>query len=447
MSGISIDSPSVEAIRSALGGQLSPLPITNLRWYLKDLETALHQADEGVLDKVGQLWRAMRRDAVLVGTLSTLVDGVAALPRRWTGDEEAVRLLEGRDGVTSVFDALCPIAEQAMMIADAVGCGVAVGELRPVAGRDYPVLIRLDPQWLVYRWNENRWYYNSIAGLLPITPGDGRWVLHIDKARTAPWSFGLWYPLGQSWINKQHAMLYKSNWEAKLANPARAAVSPQGAGEKQKEAWFRQVMAWGVNTVFGMTPGYDVKLLESNGRGYDSFSQTIAQSDREYAIALTGQTVTTDGGKGFSNEETPRQVRADIIKGRADAWAHTVNTQVVPPFIAVRLGVDRLSRSPALELDARPPKNLKDSANVTLAFGQALIAANAALAPYGIRVDAREMASQFGIPLEQTEAVGTVSAYFDDNGPGNDVAVDDQAEAPAESSPAIDDEEAFDAAA
>jgi hypothetical protein len=344
---------------------------------------------------------------------------------------------------------MCPIADQAALIADAVGCGVAIGELVPVKGRSYPVLVRRDPQWLVYRWNENTWYYNSIAGLLPITPGDGRWVLHIDKARVAPWSYGLWFPLGQSWINKSHAQMYKANWEAKLANPARVAVSPQGASQEQKQSWFRSVMAWGINTVFGLTPGYDVKLLESNGRGHESFVTTIAQSEREYALAIAGQLVTTDGGAGFANADIHRSIRGDIISGRAQAWAHTVNTQIVPAFIAARLGVDRLSRSPALEFDARPPKDLKEAAEAVGAFGTSLVAANAALAAYGTRpdgtplhrVDALEYAAQFGVPLEKHDAP-EIAVFWDDGAAENDTE--------AESTPelAVDqDEEADDAAA
>lgn len=398
-SSLTLETSSVERLRETFNGQLSPMPQTRLHWYLADLEHAMGQADVGLLNDAAQLWRAMKRDGVLAGILSTLSGGLVALRKLWSGDAEIIAALEGRDGIASVFDNMCPPSELKLLAEDGRGLGVAVAELVPVPGRDYPVLVRREPQWLQYRWTENRWYYLSIVGAIPITPGDGRWVLHIDGGRVAPWQNGLWFALGQSWINKSHAALHKANWEAKLANPARVAVAPQGASEGQTLNWFQQVMAWGINTVFALKPGYDVRLLESNGRGYEAFSQTITQSEREFIIAICGQTVTTDAGAGFSNADIHKSIRADIIKSTADALAHTINTQVIPQFVLARWGEERLLSSPAIEWDTKPPKDLKESAEATGAFGDALAKANASLLPYGKRVDATELAAQFAIPI------------------------------------------------
>lgn len=421
----SLDSPGIEATRAAYNGQLSPMPQTRLRWYLADLEAAMQSADVGLLNDAGQLWRAMKRDGVLAGVFSTLTGGLMSLPRRWSGNEEIVRALEGRDGIASVFDNMCPPTELKLMAADGRALGVAVAELVPVKGRDYPVLVRRDPQWLQYRWTENKWYYLTIFGAIPITPGDGRWVLHVDGGRVAPWQHGLWFALGQSWIAKTHAALHKANWEAKLANPARVAVAPQGATDEQQQAWFQAVMAWATNTVFGMKPGYDVKLIESNGVGYESFVKTIAQSEREYAIAVVGSTVLVDGGTGFANADAHKTIRSDIIKDVADALAHTVNTQIIPQFVLARWGEEELLRSPALEWDTKPPKDQKESAEATQAFGEALTAANTALAPYGKCVDAVEFAMQFGVPVVNIDGddFESVEVSFDEEEqPANDNA-------------------------
>lgn len=402
--GPSLDDASVESLREQLGGQISPLPQTKTRWVLADLEAAQRAADTGDLSLAAQLCRAMKRDAVLAGLLRVRTAGLVRLPKRFSGDSEQARVLEGRDGARSVFDAMFPPTELAALAADGILLGVGLAELVPVEGRDYPVLVRLDPEWLRFRWAENTWYYNSIAGPIPIYPGDGRLMLHIPGGRLAPWQSGLWYPLGESYINKSHAKLNNANWEGKLANPARVAIAPQAATEEQHQRWFQQVMAWGINTVFGLKPGYDVKLLESNGRGYESFAETIARSDREYMIALAGSTVMVDGGTGFANADIHKSVQADLIKDTAEGLAFTVNTQGIPPFVAQRWGVDALDRAAVVEWDVTPPKDLLVEAQSLKAAAEGIGAARAELAQFSkngvlLSPDITELANRYGIPI------------------------------------------------
>ncbi len=414
MPAASLNDKSVVKLRKTMGGQLSPLLTTKTRWYLADLESAIRFADTGDISMAARLCRSMRRDGIIAGVLATRANGIVALPKRFSGDDEMVRALEGRDGERSVFDAMCPASELVAMIVDGVKLGVSCGELVPVEGRDAPILVRLDPEFLRFRWAENRWYYMSIAGPIPITPGDGRWVLHIDGARMSPWQSGLWVALGEAFINKAHAKMHQANWEAKLANPARVAVAPQGASETQKQSWFQKVMAWGVNTVFGLTPGYDVKLLESNGLGWESFEKTIERSEREAIIAVTGSTVLVDGGTGFANADVHKSIRADLIESTARAMEHTLNTQVIPQWVVERWGEEALDKAPIVRWDTTPPKDQKSDADATKAFGDAIAQANVALAPYGSRIDARELASRFGLPLEKIPA-GAAPVSADDN--------------------------------
>ena len=406
----------VEQVRESLGGQLQPLQASQTRWYLSDLETAEVAADYGDLRLAALLMRSARKDGVLAGVLSTRTDGLVRLTKRFRGDPTIVAALElGHESVRSVFDEMFPPTELALIAADGILLGVSVGELVPVEGRDFPVLIRLDPAYLKYRWNENRWYFDSVAGSIPITPGDGHWVLHVPGGRMAPWQHGLWRAVGRAYVRKEHAALYKDNWEAKLANPARVAICPQGGSEQQKEAWFQRVMAWGVNTVFGLTPGYDVKLLESNGRGYESFEKTIKAQNEEMIIAVAGQTVTTDGGAGFQNSDVHRTIRADLIEATADGLAYTINTQGLPAFVLQRFGPGALDNSTVMEWDVTPPKDRNAEAMSLVTTAQAIVQLTDALRPYQRELDVAAMASRFGIPIaNDTDGDGTP-----DVGPAN----------------------------
>lgn len=406
-SGVSLTSSTVETIREAVGGQIQPIPTTSTRWYLSDLESAEYQADQGQIMLAARLMRAAFRDGVLAGVMSTRTSGLVRLPKRFSGNPEIVAALEQGSTIEarSVFDEMCPASELALLARDGESLGVGVGELVPVDGRDYPVLVRLDPEFLTYIWSENRWYFRSIAGLIPIVPGDGRWVLHTPGGRIAPWNGGLWRALGRAYIRKEHALMHKDNWEGKLANPARVAVAPQGATEEQAESWFRRVLAWGVNTTFGMKPGYDVKLLESNGRGYESFEQTIADQNNEFVMAVCGQTVTTDGGTGFANADVHRSIRADLIKASADALAYTINTQILPQYIVSHFGEDALANGVTLEWDVAPPKDKGAEATALLSAANAIKGLTEALAPTGRALDVEDMCTQFGVPLVRERVV------------------------------------------
>lgn len=405
--GPNLDDPRVVKAREALGGNLAPWPTTQIRWYLADLETAQHNADAGNFRMMGQLCRAMRRDGTITGLLDTLGSGIVRLPKKFYGTPESVGALRARNGTRSVFDDMVPQSEGKLMVEDGANGGMSIGELVPVPGREFPILIRLEPEYLQYRWNENRWYYLSIASAIPITPGDGRWVFHAPGGRISPWMSGKWPALGRAYINKEHALLHRSNYVAKLANAARAAVSPVGATEPERWGMMGKLINWGMNTIFDLPVGWDVKLIESNGVGYQVFQADIDTSDREIAMAVAGQIVTSgDAPTGFIKGDLYETIAQNIIDTHATAWAQTLNTQVLPQYNALRFGASALATGAMIELDSSKPKELAAQAQSITAGAQAMLQAQQALDELakltGTKrwlVDINELRTRFGIPL------------------------------------------------
>lgn len=399
MTSVSLGSKAIEKIRSTFaGGQLQPIPSTQTRWYLADLEIARVMADTGDLSKAAKLCAAMRADGTLAGLESTLTSGVVRLPRRFYGNKALELELQKNNGTRSVFDEMFPPAELALLIGDGKKLGVGVGELLPVKGRDYPVFVRLEPEFLRYRWNENRWYYRSIAGELPITPGDGRWILHTPGGRINPWRGGLWFALGRSYIKKEHALLHQANYSAKLANPARVAKTVGGATEGERTGFLANLIAWHVNTVFELPPGWDVSLIESNGRGWEVFSKEIEQADQEMMITLAGQVLTTTGGEGFSNADVGRLIRGDIIQDVADELSHTLNTQGLPYYAWLRGGDELVSKQASVEYQTKIPKDHEKEATTMVQVATGITALRAALAPDNKAPEIDELLTRFGLP-------------------------------------------------
>lgn len=399
---------------------------TTTRWLQKDIEDAIKLADQGDLSRCGQLSKSLRRDGTLGGILSTRTSGLTRLPKQFRGTPNVVVDLEGQGGDEGLFERMVASKELALLLGDGILMGVGVGELIPLPDRREKVFVRLEPEFLRYRWWEDRWHYHSIAGLLPITPGDGRWVLHTPGGYQNPWTNGLWGALARSFVAKDHAFNYRENYSGKLANPARVAESPQAANEEMTNKWFRKVAAWGPNQVFSTKPGYVVKLLElANGTGHKVFQDTIDSSDKEFMIALAGQIVTITGGTGFANAGIHATIRTDLIQDDGDDGAGTCNSQILRPE------VNRLYGGAArgnVRWDTKPPGDLKAEAEAISAAAKAAEDFNRVGAPAGLQVDMRELATRYKVPVTVIQ-VQVPDQLVDTPAPAND------AQQPAEDAP------------
>ena len=228
------------------------------------------------------------------------------------------------------------------------------------------------------------------------------WLLYTPGGRVQPWSSGLWPALGRSFISKEHSFYARQNYIAKLANPARVAEVPIGASEVQKQGFLRDLIAWGLNTVFELPIGWTVKLLESNGRGFEVMQADIDTCNKEFATTLCGNTVMMDGGVGFQNADIFRMMSENLIRKTAEGLAHVLNTQGLPWFIASRWGVEALSNAVAVEYDTTPPQDKKVQADTFVSLGEGITALAEGLALHQRTLNVDELAARFGIPLNES---------------------------------------------
>lgn len=146
-------------------------------------------------------------------------------------------------------------------------------------------------------------------------------------------------------------------------------------------------------------PGWEAKLLESNGRGEEAFEAQIATSNEEYMIALAGQIVTTTGGTGFQNADVYKTIRQDLVQDTGDQLAYTINTQGIPPFIAEGWGEEAIMTKATMMLwDTETPADRDKESKVLKQFADAVEALDRILAAHKKGLDLDELVTRFGIP-------------------------------------------------
>lgn len=376
--------------------RVAPLPIDRTRWLRADIEAAEHQANSGNLQRAAQIAQWCKEDLVVGGLLGTRC-AVPRLPREWRGDPEARLWLQGEGARQGCFDRIFPPVELEEDAIDHFVLGAGVSLFVHPTEQEYPTLVRLDNQFLRYLPGEDRWRYQGWGKTYDITPGDGVWVLHLNGA-IDPWRRGAWSALGYDQVSEDGAGLARDGFLFKFGNPFVMAVSPTGAAEEQKTRFWSGVADW-VMGFAGVTPGWDVKLIEAKGEGRQVFTDAEARVERRAMIRICGQVVTTTGGVGFANAEIFSTIASHLVTRTGQDLATTLNEQAIPHVIRWAQRNGRLAagdRSLLLSYDTTPPQAREAEAAAIKAAAEAITAMREA----GLDPDLIEMAARFRLPVK-----------------------------------------------
>lgn len=393
-------------------------------WEPGDDAKAKQQCETGQFYWLAEIIEAMRGDGVINGLLGTRSSFVDALPVLYEGDPWVKEQLQGKapeyDAATGMRlsprvpgmrKRLLPRSEAAAQVEDAIMAGVGVGYLeddpRPGGWRR---LRRLDLRWLSYVHSEDAYYYmDAKRGRLPVTPGDGRWVLLTPYGRYRPWARGAWFPCARPFIAKHGANLDRQRWAKWLADGLRVIEQ----GENGSEHWMQDLVrfmreGWGAGVPGIVLPkGYRASIVESTGRGYDVYVDQEKRADADIKFALTGNTVTSDGNKGFSSGALFRDIRADLVQTTAAEAGECWTEQVLDPWTsAIGLGAGLVE----MGWDTRDPEARQAAVEAAKGAAEAFAATNEQAATAGKRVKFEPFMQSAGVELELEDLSGAAPA-------------------------------------
>lgn len=386
-------------------------------WELPDRDAAMHTAEQGDFTQVARLCDAMRSDGLIRGLLGTR-GALLNFPVMHEGDPWVVERLKGRpaeydpetgailvERVPGVWDRMTPRPELRAVHDDGLMAGVGLGYLcdDPTPG-GWRRLKHLDLHWLRYRHSEDSWWYQTTLGPVRVTPGDGRWTMFTPYGRERPWARGAWYPCAGPFIGKQGAAIDRMRWQRFLADGLRYIKAGEQASEVHLPEMLRFIRGgWQYAPGLVAPKGYEPGIVEASGRGYEVYTDTEDRGDREIQVALAGQVVTTDGGKGFSSGDIWRDIASNLIQETADALGVWAGTDIIDPYTCViGLGSGRVQA----HWDARDPSQKSAAAAAAKGVADAIDAIDKVAAPRGQRVKLTTFFRSQGVEVDLESITG-----------------------------------------
>jgi phage gp29-like protein len=397
--------------------------------------------DMGYLQSSAMLWDAMRRDDRISGVTRTRVGALVAAPleiKPANTKAKAARIakLLAGDGEDEhgLWERICPpdVIKSLSGWGNALGFGLAEIVWRTDAdmndwtkispGVEYtsnrsslgwlPRLRVWHPQFVYFDYAERRFMVIAREGVIPLPridehpEGDGKWVVWTPYGYQYGWLEALVRPLAMKYLMRQWNYRDWARSNERQGMATFGAEVPAGAPESVKDEFVARIRNLGSDAVLelpqleGEEGGFNLKMIESTTRNWETFKEFKSQLDVDIAVAVLGQNLTTEV-QGGSRAAAQVQNLVRIDKAIEDAGiADCIRQQVLTWWCLYNFGDPELAPRP--EYQVEPPTDELAENSALKMLGDALTSLKAATAP----IDVRTILDRAGVPLitEEEEA-------------------------------------------
>lgn len=375
-------------------------------WTPDRVLAAISQAESGSLQQASDLADAMLTDARISGILDTRTHGLLGLPISFVGGApQAISDLEGTPGEPGEWWKMFDEPELSKLLTNGLMLGVGLAQLVPlpkVLGQ--PSRFRMETwssRWLSHNQHNSgrpsEWEVQTEEGIIPIVPGDGRWILFTPYGSRRPWASALYTKLAIPWLLKRFSLEDRANHSETLGSPIWVGTASQGSTEKQRSKFLSQLRSLGKSGKVVLPNGWDFNLRESTSKSWEIYTEQVKWANEEFAIGIAGQLVTTEGTSGFSNGSIFENIKGDYIRLDGQRLSGCIREQGLEHW--ARLNYGQRKDAPWPQWATEKPLDLAVAADSIGKLGQSIKAMDEALAPHGMKVDAKKLVDQHGIPV------------------------------------------------
>lgn len=401
---------SVDAIRASASLIYRDIPSVTVQnsWTVAAVRGAIEQLSIGLFDAPSQLCDAIVADDRVQATLGSRTGGLLGRPVKHTlppGYEDNADAKACRDAWAKHWPALAAEAEVSEIQRWGIMLGFAPAQVLWDTVDDdlwLPYLYPWYPRYVYYHWLLRHYVAITLDGQVPITPGDGHWLLHAPHGAYRGWMRGAIRATAEPWLRKTFAWRDASRWSERHGMPIVKAKTPAAADQSQVNQFRAALANLGQETVIQVPQGvdaqfsYDLEIMEASSQSWQGFGSIINGSDMQIVLALLYQNLTTEVKEG---SYAAARVHGDVRQGALEADNHalgrgTIYNQLSRPFAAINFGDPNLAT--ITEWDVAPFEDAAAQASTFHLFAMALQQLRTA----GKEVtNADEMAKDFGVKM------------------------------------------------
>lgn len=385
-----------------------PLVVVQTGWDITQVRSAIESLVIGLFDLPAQLVDAVTGDSRVQSANMSRVGGLLGRPIRHRIPKQYKDSALAKECM-DVWEQHWPKMATEPILADMQLWGSTLGfwtgqELWDTSG-DYwkPYIIPWHPRYTYYHWLYRKYIAITLDGQVPITPGDGHWLLHAPFGVYRGWMRGAIRAISPWWLARNYALRDWARYSERHGMPIGKAVTPFGAAPDMIQNYRAQLSQLGQESIIQLPQSpdpqigkYDLEWLETKDQAWDGFQGLIAQCNAEITLSILGQNLTSEVKEGsLAAARVHADVRQAILEFDARTLSQTIYNQITRPFAAINFGNADLA--PKTEWDITPYEDNKAAADTLVAFASAINLLRTA----GKKVNnVPELARKFGLLIE-----------------------------------------------
>jgi hypothetical protein len=371
------------AARAKLVYRDVPIVAIQNTWSIEQIRAALYAHMTGTFYASGMLCDSMLGDDRITATLNSRAAG-------WLGREVRFKPADDSSAARECLDAweawwprlsgdsaIRELADYSTMMG--FGHGQLVWDTEQ-PGLDFAPSIRpWHPIFTFYDWTLRTFMAIGQDGVIPIVPGNGKWLEIAPFGSYRGWIRGAIRPCAEPWTLRHYGFRDMARFGEVHGNPTRIGYVPMVGDPVERSAFEAALVGLGADAAM-MIPrgvdlndglGYDYKLVEATSKAWEVHPAQIDRCDMAIVLALLMVNLTTQvEGGSYGAAKAQMDVRSEGSQLDNQTWKRTVRSQLARPFAYLNFGDANLA--PWTWWDVKGKAEYADNARQFQAVGTAI---------------------------------------------------------------------------